>query len=98
MNLYPNILLLDYTYKTNKFDIPLINVLGVNNIEQLFLIAFTFLNSELKENYLKVVRKVNSLFKEGIFLLIISINYELALINAFNITFPTIRIKRFLYF
>ena len=87
LNQYPNILLLDCTYKTNKFDIPLVDVLRVNNIGRSFLVAFVFLNSKVKDNYLKVVYKLSSLYKEGVFLLIISIDYKLTLIKALNVTF-----------
>lgn len=72
---------------------PLVDVLSINNVRRSFSVTFAFLDSELKENYLKVIRKINSLYKEGVFLLIISIDYKLALINALNVTFLAIRTK-----
>jgi hypothetical protein len=44
LNQHLNILLLDCTYKTNKFDILLFNILGVNNIKYSFFVGFCFLN------------------------------------------------------
>jgi hypothetical protein len=55
LNQYPDILLLDYIYKTNKFDMPLLNILGVNNIGNSFSVSFCFLNQKVKENYDKAI-------------------------------------------
>jgi hypothetical protein len=44
LNQYLNILLLNCTYKTNKFDMFLLNILSVNNIEYLFFVSFCFLD------------------------------------------------------
>ncbi len=96
LNQHPDILLLDCTYKTNKFDMPLVNVLGVDNMGKSFSVAFAFLDSEVEENYLAVVRKISSLFKPGLFPSIIGTDCELALIHAIELTFPAIRTKRFL--
>ena len=77
---------------------PLVDILGVDNIGRSFSVAFAFLDSEIEENYLKVVHKLSSLYKEGIFPSIIGTDYELALLKALDLTFPTIRTKRFLCF
>ena len=39
LNKHPDILLLDYTYKTNKFDIPLLDIIGVDHNRKSFTIA-----------------------------------------------------------
>ena len=44
LNKYPNILLLDYTYKTNKFNILLLNILSVNYYSNSFTITLCFLD------------------------------------------------------
>jgi hypothetical protein len=44
LNKYSNVLLLDCTYKTNKFDMLLLNILGVNYHSNLFTIALCFLD------------------------------------------------------
>ena len=98
LNQHPDILLLDCTYKTNKFDMPLVDVLGVDNMGRSFSVAFAFLDSEIEETYLAVVRKISSLYKEGVFPSIIGTDCKLALMNALDVTFPAIRTKRFLCF
>jgi hypothetical protein len=66
LNQHPNILLLDYTYKTNKFDMPLLNILSVDNIGYSFFVSFCFLDQEVKENYDEAIRHLRLLFNYGI--------------------------------
>jgi hypothetical protein len=44
LNQHFNILFLDCTYKTNKFDMPFLNILSVDNIGYLFFVGFCFLD------------------------------------------------------
>jgi hypothetical protein len=44
LNKHPNVLLLDYIYKINKFNMLLLNILGVDYHGNLFTIALCFLN------------------------------------------------------
>jgi hypothetical protein len=55
LNKYSNILLLDYTYKTNKFDILLLNILGINYYGNSFTIILCFLDQKITKNYIKAV-------------------------------------------
>ena len=55
LNKYPNILLLDYIYKTNKFDILLLDILSVNYYSNLFTIMLYFLDQEITENYIDAI-------------------------------------------
>ena len=45
LNKHPDVLLLDCTYKTNKFDMPLLNILGVDHHGSSFTIALCFFGS-----------------------------------------------------
>ena len=62
LNQHPNILLLDYTYKTNKFDILLLDILGVDNRNYEFSIGFCFLDSEVEDNYKEAIQYLCALF------------------------------------
>jgi hypothetical protein len=46
INKHPNVLLLDCTYKTNKFNMLLLNILGVNYHGNLFIITLCFFRSK----------------------------------------------------
>jgi hypothetical protein len=44
LNKHPDVLLLDYTYKTNKFDMLLLDILSVDHHSNSFTIALCFLD------------------------------------------------------
>jgi hypothetical protein len=62
LNKYPNVLFLGYTYKTNKFDMLLLNILGVDYHGNSFTIALCFLDQEITKNYIKAVQYFKDLF------------------------------------
>ena len=47
----PNILLLNCTYKTNKFKMLFLHAVGVNNTRQNFKFAYYFLPGKIEGNY-----------------------------------------------
>ena len=47
----PEVLILDTTYKTNKFRIPLVNIIGMTKINRNFYTTSVFLASEKENNY-----------------------------------------------
>ena len=47
----PNILLINYTYKINKFKMPFLYTIGVNNTRQNFKLIYCFLLSKIKADY-----------------------------------------------
>ena len=48
---YPDILLLNCTYKTNKYSMPLLDMIRVNACQQSFCIAFGFLSGKIEDDY-----------------------------------------------
>jgi hypothetical protein len=55
LNKHPDVLLLDCMYKTNKFDMPLLDILGIDHYGNSFTIALCFLDHEVTENYKEAV-------------------------------------------
>jgi hypothetical protein len=51
LNKNPYIILLDCTYKTNKFGIFMLNILGVDSLDQGFIVKVAFLNAKTKKDY-----------------------------------------------
>ena len=47
----PNILLLNCTYKTNKFKMPFLYTVGVNNSRQNFKLTYYFLPGKIEDDY-----------------------------------------------
>ena len=55
LNQHSDVLLLDYIYKTNKFDMPLLYILGVDHYSNSFTVALRFLDQKVTKNYIKAV-------------------------------------------
>ena len=51
LNRYPEVLLLDCTYKTNRFKMPLLNIVGSTCTNKTFYISFCFIVDETEESY-----------------------------------------------
>jgi hypothetical protein len=96
LNQHPDILLLDCTYKTNKFDMLLLYILKVDYYRNSFIISLCFLNQEIAETYNKAVQHLRALFRPGIWPSVIATDYEVDLISAILTYFPLIRTKRVL--
>jgi hypothetical protein len=47
----PDILIMDSTYKTNRFNMLLLNIIGINNNYKNFYICIVFLQNETEEDY-----------------------------------------------
>ena len=47
----PDILLMDCTYRTNKFKLPLLHILGCTNLGTFFSAGFCFLRNETQQDY-----------------------------------------------
>ena len=96
LNEHPYVLLLDCTYKTNKFDMPLLHVLGVDHHGNSFTIALCFLNQEIAENYTNYTEAVGylrGLYDPGNWPSVVATDCEPALISAVLTHFPAIQTK-----
>jgi hypothetical protein len=47
----PDILIMDCTYRTNKYGLPLLHILGCTNIQTFFSAGFCFLRNETHQDY-----------------------------------------------
>jgi histone-lysine N-methyltransferase SETD2 len=48
---FPTTILLDCTYKTNTYNMPLLHIVGMNSCNWSFTVAFCFLSAEKEPNY-----------------------------------------------
>ena len=58
----PNVLLLNCTYKTNKFKMPFLHAVGINNSGQNFKLAYCFLPGETEDDYNFAIRQIYLLY------------------------------------
>ncbi|MFQ6639292.1 hypothetical protein Gotur_016571 [Gossypium turneri] len=72
----------DATYKTNKYDLPFVQIVGVTSINKTFSIAFAFIINEKKENYNWALTCLKLTLEECMYPRVIVTDRELALMNA----------------
>ncbi|KAK5804150.1 hypothetical protein PVK06_031799 [Gossypium arboreum] len=80
--------LVDATYKTNKYGLPFVQIVGVTSINKTFSIAFTFIINEKEENYNWALTCLKLTLEECMYPHVIVTNRELALMNACQQVFP----------
>jgi len=59
-----DIIIVDSTYRRNRFNLALVNVLGINNHGQSIILAFGLLSAETKENYIWLFSQIKSAWKK----------------------------------
>ncbi|KAL9564095.1 hypothetical protein ACKAV7_010986 [Fusarium commune] len=60
---YPEVLILDCTYKTNKYKMPLLNAVGVDACQRSFCVAFAFLSGEEESDYEWALTRLRSMYE-----------------------------------
>jgi len=63
LNENPDIIILDCTYKTNKFGMPMLDILRVDGPDQGFTVGVCFMDKESKFDYLWAITHPRSLFQ-----------------------------------
>ena len=58
----PNILLLNCTYKTNKFKMPFLYIVGITNIGYNFKLTYYLLLGKIENNYNFIIRQIYLLY------------------------------------
>ncbi|XP_058217748.1 PKS-NRPS hybrid synthetase cheA-like [Rhododendron vialii] len=86
---FPRVLLMDCTYKTNRYRFPLLQIVGITSTERTFSAAFAFIDGEKEENYTWVLEKLKSIMDPAALPGVIVTDRELALVNAITRVFPT---------
>jgi hypothetical protein len=87
---HPNVLLMDCTYKTNRFRMPLLNICSVTGNRMTVQVAFCFLSGEKKESYEWAMEAFEEL-RTGHMIgppSIVVTDRELALMGTFDVWFP----------
>ncbi|KAI1005615.1 hypothetical protein K3495_g2602, partial [Podosphaera aphanis] len=98
LNESPDILLMDCTYKTNKFGMPLLEILGVDNLNSSFTTGYYFLDRENEQNYDKAVTHLKSLYLHNRHPSVFGTDCELALMNAIDRHFLHSKTSRIICF
>ena len=85
---FPEIMLMDSTYNTTKFKLPLCEIVGVTSTNKTFSMAYSFVSCEQNKNYTWVLEKVKEVIDERYYPRVIVTDRELALVRAVEREFP----------
>jgi len=89
LNVFSNVLLMDTTYKTNKYRLPLLEVVGVTSTGLTFSAAFVLMTTERQNNFIWALQRLRGLFlRRDVYPTVIVSDRDLALMNAIEVVFP----------
>jgi len=84
------VLCISCTYKTNRFQLPLLEIVGVTSTELTFSVAFAFLDSERLDNVKWALQKLRKLFlRDDSIPQVIVTDKDPVLMNAVEFVFPS---------
>ena len=81
-------LIIDATYKTNVFNMPFVEIVGVTSTNKTFCIAFAFIKDEKMDSYKWVLEELKLTLNECMHPRVIVTDRELALMSACEKVFP----------
>lgn len=86
---FPQVLMIDSTYKTNQYRMPFIQMVGVTSTLKSFCVAHAFVMSEIKDVYRWVLKKLDDkLDGDELKPRVIVTDRDLALVGACKTVFP----------
>ncbi|XP_028077050.1 uncharacterized protein LOC114279072 [Camellia sinensis] len=88
---FPCVLIMGYTYMTNRYRLPLFEIVGMTLTQMIFSVAFAYLQIERVDNYAWALQTLHDLMDNSILPEVIVIDKELALMNAIDNTFLNAR-------
>jgi histone-lysine N-methyltransferase SETD2 len=83
---YPEVILMDCTYNSNRFKMPLLTVVGITGISTTFYLAFSFIQSEKEEDFVWVLQ--NLALQLPVYPKVVVTDRDLALMKAIDRVFP----------
>jgi MULE transposase domain len=87
---FPEVLLMDCTYKTNRFKMPLLDILGSTGTERTYFAVFIFLSRETEEQYEAALQMLAIAMEKKLIELpkVIVTDQDLGLMNVTHTVFP----------
>jgi len=85
---FPHVLLIDATYKTNKYRFPLVQVIGLTSTSKSVSVAHAFIQKERGDNFIWVLDRIRDMLENCMEPRVIVTDRDLALMNAVRQSFP----------
>ncbi|GAU43120.1 hypothetical protein TSUD_373150 [Trifolium subterraneum] len=90
LNSFPTVLVMDSTYKTNKYNMPLFEIVGFTSTEMTYNVCFAWLTNEKEDNFIWALQQLRSLVRnEDSLPKVILTDRDTALMNVVGQVFPT---------
>ncbi|KAJ7964071.1 Protein FAR1-RELATED SEQUENCE 5 [Quillaja saponaria] len=86
---YSTVFVMDCTYKTNKYKMPLLDIIGVSSFNSCFYSCFAFLQKEGEKDYIWALSMFRNLLGVSCQPSVIVCDKEFTLINAIKVVFPS---------
>lgn len=89
--LHPEVLILDCTYKTNSFNLPLLNIIAMSGMNTVVPVAQCWLPGEKEEDFIWALSRLRELQRRDAIdePNVIVTDRDLACMNALDVVFPT---------
>ncbi|XP_074306375.1 PKS-NRPS hybrid synthetase cheA-like [Silene latifolia] len=84
---WPDVILMDSTYKTNKYDLILVQCVGVTPVGKSFLIGYALIKRENSDGYIWVLRRLKSLLGPDVKPTVFVTDHERGLLSALPVVF-----------
>ncbi|CAL8171865.1 unnamed protein product [Prunus armeniaca] len=88
---FPHVLIMDCTYKTNRYRFPLLQIVEVTYTNMTFSVAYVYMNAEKEDNYTWALTALRNLLDDNCLPGVIVTDRELALLNSITSIFPKAR-------
>ncbi|KAL6547501.1 hypothetical protein OROMI_023222 [Orobanche minor] len=85
---YSSVFVMDSTYKTNRYKMPLLEIVGITSFNTSFHSCFVFLRGEVYEDYEWALRVFSDMLGDGVSPSVIVTDREMALMKAIEVVFP----------
>ncbi|XP_076940453.1 protein FAR-RED ELONGATED HYPOCOTYL 3-like [Bidens hawaiensis] len=85
---FPHVLIIDTTYNTNEYKLPLVQIIGVTSTGKTITIALSFISKEKDDNFTWVLTRLKAMLHKCMMPRVILTDRDLALMNACNVVFP----------
>ncbi|XP_035836908.1 uncharacterized protein LOC118484905 [Helianthus annuus] len=85
---FPHVMMIDATYKTNIYNMPFIQIVGMTPTNKSFIIAHAVVSKERGDNFVWVLERVKSMLDECMEPRVILTDRDLALMGACAKVFP----------
>ena len=89
LNEFNNVLLMDTTYKTNKYRLPLLEVVCVTSTRLTFSVVFVLMSTERENNFTWALQRLRWLFlRADVYPTVTVSDRDLTIMNAIEVIFP----------